>query len=73
LTLQQPWPDTYGAFGYGGPRAMVVAPGLDLAVSYYDAQALNQWVNEPKNPTNQALMLLPETIQRLQHRRCVTG
>ncbi len=30
-------PDAYGAFGHGGPRAMVVLPGLELIVSWNDA------------------------------------
>jgi len=36
------WPDVphdaYGAFGHGGPRAMVVLPSLDLIVSWNDAR-----------------------------------
>jgi len=36
------WPnaptDTYGAFGHGGPRAMVVIPSLDLVVSWNDSK-----------------------------------
>jgi len=35
------WPDapedTYGAFGHGGPRAMIVIPSLDLILSWNDA------------------------------------
>ncbi len=36
------WPDaprdTYGAFGHGGPRAMIVIPSLDLVLSWNDAR-----------------------------------
>jgi len=36
------WPDVpadaYGCFGHGGPRAMVVIPGLDVVMSWNDAQ-----------------------------------
>jgi hypothetical protein len=36
------WPevphDTYGAFGHGGPRAMVVFPELDMVMSWNDAR-----------------------------------
>lgn len=36
------WPgvpdDAFGAFGHGGPRAVVVIPSLDLVVSWNDAQ-----------------------------------
>ncbi len=45
------WPDapydTYGAFGHGGPRAMVVIPSLDLIFSYNDCR-MNTWemINE---------------------------
>jgi CubicO group peptidase (beta-lactamase class C family) len=53
-------PDSYGAFGHGGPRAMVVIPSLDLVISYNDAQALDHWVNGRDNPTNTALKLLVE-------------
>jgi CubicO group peptidase (beta-lactamase class C family) len=40
-------PDTYGAFGHGGKRAMVVLPSLDLVVSWNDTH-LDSWpkVNE---------------------------
>jgi hypothetical protein len=35
------WPevpdDAYGAFGHGGPRAMVIVPSLDVIVSWNDA------------------------------------
>ncbi len=40
------WPgvpdDAYGAFGHGGPRAMVVIPSLHLVFSWNDAR-LNGW------------------------------
>ncbi|MHC4584399.1 MAG: hypothetical protein ACYS3N_07690 [Planctomycetota bacterium] len=36
------WPDvpvdTYGCFGHGGPRAMVVMPSLDLIISWNDTK-----------------------------------
>ena len=36
------WPDVpidaYGAFGHGGPRAMIVVPSLDLILSWNDAR-----------------------------------
>jgi len=56
-------PDTFGAFGHGGPRAMVVLPSLDLVISYNDAEALNRWVNGPGGPTNQALKLLVNAVE----------
>jgi CubicO group peptidase (beta-lactamase class C family) len=39
--------DTYGAYGHGGPRAMVVMPSLGIVVSWNDAN-LNTWpqINE---------------------------
>ncbi|MGD8499134.1 MAG: DUF5060 domain-containing protein, partial [Phycisphaerales bacterium] len=65
------WPDvpidTYGCFGHGGPRAMVVVPSLDLIISWNDAKiratemenhALGLLVaaasSSPKRPTGNA-------------------
>jgi CubicO group peptidase (beta-lactamase class C family) len=59
------WPDaphdTYGAFGHGGPRAMWVMPGLDIVVSYNDAN-LREWTSGRKNPTNTAMKLLVDSV-----------
>lgn len=59
------WPDaphdTYGAFGHGGPRTMWVMPGLDIVVSYNDAN-LREWTSGRKNPTNTAMKLLVESV-----------
>jgi hypothetical protein len=64
--MQRMWPDappdTYGAFGHGGPRAMVVIPSLGLVASYNDAADLNHWVNGRENPTNTALKLLVDAV-----------
>jgi len=53
---QRHWPDaptdTYGAFGHGGPRAMIVLPSLDLIVSWNDAHIRSREME------NQALKLL---------------
>jgi hypothetical protein len=50
------WPavplDAYGAFGHGGPRAMVVIPSLDLIVSWNDCRV------ESREAENTALGLL---------------
>jgi hypothetical protein len=52
------WPDAptdaYGAFGHGGPRAMVVIPSLDVIVSWNDANV------ESREAENEALRLLSE-------------
>jgi len=58
-------PDTFGAFGHGGPRAMFVIPSLDIVVSYNDAHELSKWVNGPDNPTNRAIGLLVDAVQHL--------
>jgi len=54
------WPDapvdTYGAFGHGGPRAMIVIPSLDLIVSWNDANI------RIRDKENQALRLLVEAV-----------
>ena len=55
------WPDVphdaYGAFGHGGPRAMVVMPGLDLVISWNDAAVRSREME------NQALKLLVEACR----------
>ncbi len=52
------WPDApadaYGAFGHGGPRAMIVIPSLDLILSWNDARIRG------RDMENQALGLLRE-------------
>ena len=54
------WPDVpvdaYGCFGHGGPRAMVVIPGLDLVMSWNDAE-----VRGPERE-NRALKLLAKSV-----------
>lgn len=61
------WPDapqdTFGAFGHGGPRAMWVVPSLDIVVSYNDAK-LRAWSSGAQSPTNQAMKLLVESVNR---------
>jgi CubicO group peptidase (beta-lactamase class C family) len=57
-------PDTYGAFGHWGPRALFVVPSLDIVVSYNDAHALNEWTNGPDNSTNQVMKLLIDAVQQ---------
>jgi len=49
-------PDAYGAFGHGGPRAMVVIPSLDLVVSWNDARI------EGREAENEALRLLVAAV-----------
>ncbi|KPK70832.1 MAG: hypothetical protein AMJ84_07260 [Acidithiobacillales bacterium SM23_46] len=57
------WPDApkdaYGAFGHGGPRAMVVIPSLDLIVSWNDAKVRSREME------SQALKLLVAALARL--------
>jgi hypothetical protein len=57
---QRHWPDApedaYGAFGHGGPRAMVVIPSLDVIVSWNDAQI------KSREMENEALRLLSEAV-----------
>jgi hypothetical protein len=54
------WPDapadTYGAFGHGGLRAMVVMPGLDLIVSWNDANI------DSRERENRALGMLADAV-----------
>jgi len=61
------WPDapedTYGAFGHGGPRAMWVMPDLDIVVSYNDAN-MRRWNSGADSPTNQAMKLLVQSVNR---------
>ncbi|MHC4366267.1 MAG: DUF5060 domain-containing protein [Planctomycetota bacterium] len=54
------WPDvptdTYGCFGHGGPRAMVVIPSLDLIISWNDAKIRSAEME------NHALRLLVDAV-----------
>jgi hypothetical protein len=54
------WPDapvdTYGCFGHGGIRAMVVLPGLDLIISWNDTKI------EGREKENHTLKLLVESV-----------
>ncbi|MCZ6792833.1 MAG: serine hydrolase [Planctomycetota bacterium] len=54
------WPaaplDTYGAFGHGGPRALVVIPSLDLVVSWNDTRVRG------RQAENRALELLVSAV-----------
>jgi len=56
------WPDaptdTYGAFGHGGIRAMIVIPSLDLIVSWNDTNTRG------RDRENRALKLLVEAVVR---------
>lgn len=54
-------PDTFGAFGHGGVRALIVMPSLDLVVSYNDAK-LAGWTNGPDSATNHAMKKLLAAI-----------
>jgi len=60
------WPDvpvdTYGCFGHGGLRAMVVMPGLDLIISWNDTRIRG---SEMENHT---LRLLKESVMVLEPR-----
>jgi hypothetical protein len=49
-------PDTYGAFGHGGPRAMIVIPSLDIVVSWNDAGI------DTREGENEALRLLVAAV-----------
>jgi hypothetical protein len=54
------WPDApadaYGAFGHGGPRALVVIPSLDLVVSWNDSAV------DTREAENEALRRLVEAV-----------
>jgi CubicO group peptidase (beta-lactamase class C family) len=54
------WPDApedlYGCFGHGGPRAMIVAPSLDLVMSWNDAKV------KSRKAENQAFRLLVAAV-----------
>ena len=54
------WPDvpvdTYGCFGHGGLRAMVVLPGPDLIISWNDTRI------EGREKENQTLKLLADSV-----------
>ena len=55
------WPDvpvdTYGAFGHGGLRAMVVLPALDLIISWNDTRI------RARTKENHALRLLVGSVK----------
>lgn len=57
---QRHWPevpvDVYGAFGHGGPRAMIVLPSLDLVVSWNDTQV------KSREMENEALSRLIQAV-----------
>lgn len=61
------WPDApedaYGAFGHGGPRAMVVIPSLDVILSWNDARV------KSREMENEALRLLSEAVVQRDPRR----
>jgi hypothetical protein len=54
------WPDapidTYGCFGHGGVRAMVVVPSLDLIISWNDAKI------QTRQMENDVLKLLKDCV-----------
>lgn len=54
------WPnaptDAYGAFGHGGPRAMVVIPSLDLIISWNDTKI------QSRESENKVLGSLSESV-----------
>ena len=53
-------PDTYGAFGHGGVRAVVVLPKFDLVVSWNDTS-----IGKRKgNPENDAFKLLISALEK---------
>ncbi len=60
------WPDVppeaYGAFGHGGPRAMVVIPTLDLIISWNDTKV------KSREAENKALGLLVSSVQDIPPR-----
>jgi CubicO group peptidase (beta-lactamase class C family) len=55
------WPDapldTFGAFGHGGMRAIVVIPSLDLVVSWNDAKI------DGRDKENRALKMLVDAVR----------
>ena len=57
---QRHWPDapedTYGAFGHGGPRVMVVIPSLDIVTSWNDASV------DSREDENEALRRLVDSV-----------
>ncbi|MFH1744458.1 MAG: DUF4038 domain-containing protein [bacterium] len=65
------WPDvpvdTFGAFGHGGPRAVVVFPSLDLIVSWNDSNVRGREME------NQALNLLVSSVNRDLNSRDTTN
>jgi CubicO group peptidase (beta-lactamase class C family) len=55
-------PDTFGAFGHWGPRALYIIPSLDIVISYNDAHRLDRWDNRPDNPTNRGMKMLVGSV-----------
>ena len=59
-TDKRHWPDapreSYGCFGHGGPRVMVVIPGLNIVMSWNDATV------KGREKENRALKLLVESV-----------
>jgi CubicO group peptidase (beta-lactamase class C family) len=49
--------DAYGAFGHGGPRAMIVIPSLDLILSWNDSSVRSREME------TRALKLLVEAVE----------
>ena len=64
------WPDapidSYGAFGHGGPRAMVVIPSLDVVLSWNDARV------KTRDMENRALKLLLGSVVGARRRKPAT-
>ena len=60
------WPaapaDTFGAFGHGGIRAMFVMPGLDLVVSFNDAEWENASSHGAGSQVNEAMRRLVAAV-----------
>jgi len=54
-------PDTFGAFGHGGIRAVWVIPSMDIVVSCNSAN-MKTWISGPENPTSRAMKLLIESV-----------
>jgi hypothetical protein len=60
--MKRHWPDapadTYGAFGYGGTRALVMIPSYDLVLCWNDTEL------HGKKQTNQAIKLLLDAVEK---------
>jgi hypothetical protein len=64
-------PDTFGAFGHGGPRAMWAIPSLDVVVSFNDAN-LDGW-HPGDSLTNRAMKLIVAACADADSRDVETG